>query len=588
MTCRPDCFSVRGIATAGIVSLLLGLAACSDAQPELTPLARAEVALAKQDGLGAEIILRNLLSDGTPQTEIAAFLGEAELQQEDFYEARQWLQSGEFSADTRGHGFQMLGRLETAEGNLPKAGQAFDRALETMPENPELWVDIGRLRYLGGEQEQAVEASIHAVELGPNNSAALRFRAQLILDAQGIAAALPWYQAALDRNPEDLALMGDYAAALGESGQARKMLVIVRRMIELDENHSHAYFLQAVLAARGGQFALARQLLTRSSDADRATPVAMMLSAIIDMQTGNFASSAQVLEKLERMQPDNQRIRLLFAKSLSLGEYHRELISRFEDGAMLAGSPPYLATLVGRSYEALNRRDKAAPLLDFAAKGAGSGLHPLPPATTVAAAAAGGPQTGRDAVSLVRSLMLAGQTAAAVLAADEFLRRAPGSADALGLAGDAYLAAGRTDQASAHYARAGAIRQSWPLTRRMYAAEIAGGRIGSALTLLEHQLVNNSANSEAAILLAEARMELGNAGKAAALLDWAIANGADRSPRALLLRAKAALATGDTAFARKTAMRVHSLQKMNPAAGNFLAEIRTVEERKRSAEARLR
>jgi len=537
------------------------------------PFDRAQQALADRDGLGAEIILRKMLAAGTPLPEVAALMGQAELQQDQPAEARKWLEASEFSPQTRGQGFHMLGRVEMLAGNLPAAGQAFDQSLKSVPDNPELWVDIGRLRYLGGEQTQAVEASIHAVELDPENPAALQFRAQLVRDAEGMAAALPWYEAALERNPDNLALMGDYAATLGESGQAKDMLRIVRRMIEIDEYNARAFFLQAVLAARGGEFDLARNLLTRSGNLEREIPAAMMLSGIIDMEKGNYASAAQMFDNLERMQPDNTRIRLLAARSLSLGGNHRELVYRFKDRAMLPGATPYLATLVGRSYEVLDQRDKAAPFLDFAAKQREAGIRPMRTDTALNVAANRGPQSGRDAVALVRGLIGAGQNAAAIANAEAFLRRAPGSGDALALTGDAYLAAGRPDKASDYYARAAAIRQSWPLTRRMIAAEVAARRKQSGKTLLEYHLAGHSANTETAIMLAEAELAAGNPQKAALLLDQAIANGAGRDPHALVLRAGAALEVNDLETARSTALRAYSLQKMNRAATAMLAEV---------------
>lgn len=576
MISKADPSFFRSVAGVGLAALLFSLAGCSDPVPDLTPIERAERALANGDGLGAEIILRDMLASGTPRQEIAAFLGQAELQQDETPEARHWLEAGEFSDESRGHGFHMLGRLELIERNLAQAGKAFDRALDFMPDNPELWVDIGRLRYLGGEQEQAVEASIHAVELDPENATALQFRAQLVRDADGMAAALPWYEAALERNPDNLLLMGDYAATLGEFGRAKDMLVVVRRMMELDEHNTRGFFLQAVLAARGGDFALARQLLARSGDLEREAPAAMMLSAIIDMEKGNYASASQMLDKLERLQPDNARIRLLVARSLSLGNNHRELVYRFKDRAIIPGSSPYLATLVGRSYEVLNEREKAAPFLDFAAQTLNNDLRPIRTTTRLDVAAIRGSETGRDAVALVRGLMSAGRSAAAIKGAEAFLRRAPGSADALGLAGDAYLAAGQGKRAADYYARAASIRQSWPLTRRMYAAELNAGRKRSAMTLLENELIGHSANIEAAILLAEAELMEGDAIKAAVLLDLAIANGGGRSPKALILRAKAALQLDDPVTAREAAMRAYSLQRMNLAATETLADVLVV------------
>lgn len=549
------------------------LTACSDPAPEVPALERARLALDRHDGLSAEIILREMAARGTPMPEIAAFLGQAELQQNQVSDARRWLENADFTPETRGLGYHMLGRVELAEGHLPMAGMAFDRALETMPGNPELWVDIGRLRYLGGEQRQAIEASLRALELGPDNVAALQFRAQLVRDSEGLEAALPLYEAALERYPDSLTLLGDYAATLGESGGARDMLNIARRMIELDESNPRAIFLQAVLASRGGEYALARNLLIRSGNLEQGSPAAAMLSGIIDMQQGNYASASQTLDRLERLQPDNQRIRLLAARCLALGGRHRELVHRFRDRAMLPGSPPYLATLVGRSYEALGQRDQAAPFLDAAARPRSTALRAMQAEIVLDVALARGPRTGGDTVALVRGLIGAGQTGRAIANAEAFLASAPGSGDALALVGDAHLAAGQGGQAADYYAQAAAIRRSWPLTRRMVAAEKASGRTNSGLALLEHLLADNSANSEAAVMLASAELDKGNVKKAGMLLDLAMANGASRDPGAQMLRARSAMAMGEMEMARMAAIRAYSLQRMNPTATALLAEI---------------
>lgn len=571
MIYRPDFLLLRRAAGAG--AFLLMVTGCSDPVPEALPIERARTALAAQDGLGAEIILRDMAARGAPTAQIAAFLGEAELQQGDLAEARRWLEAADFTPETRARGYQMLGRVEMASGQLAKAGKAFDAALQSTPDDPELWVDIGRLRYLGGEQQQAVEASLHAFTLGPDNVAAVQFHAQLVRDTQGLEAALPLYEAALQHKPDSAALLADYAATLGDFGRVRDMLTVVRRIAELDGNNSQVFYLQAVLAARAGKFDLARTLLARSGEPERSAPAGMLLSAIIDMQQGNYASASQMLDKLERMQPDNQTIRLLLAQSLARGENHRELVYRFKDRANLPGSTPYLTVLVGRSYEVLGRRDQAAPFLDLAAKVRRTGLQVIPADTSLAVALARGPHTGRDTIALVRGLIESGQTGAAIVNAQAYLLRAQGSADALALAGDAWLFAGEGSRAADYYARAAAIRQSWPLTRRMVAAEILAGRQQSALTLLEHAVTNNSANAEAAVMLADAVLRSGKAKKAAVLLDLVIANGAARNPDALILRARAAMELGDMQTARSTAMRAYSLQKMNPSATALLAEI---------------
>ena len=105
--------------------------------------------------------------------------------------------------------------LERLSGNLPAAGQAYDKALTYAPNDPLLWVDIGRLRYIGGEQLQAIDASQRALAAGPEEPRALEFRAQLLRDAAGWEAALPVYEQALEQAPNDLSLLGGQVRLMG-------------------------------------------------------------------------------------------------------------------------------------------------------------------------------------------------------------------------------------------------------------------------------------------------------------------------------------------------------------------------------------
>lgn len=555
------------------LALLVGITGCSAPDKQLSPADRAREALARGDGVGAEIILRQMLDEGTPQRDVAALMGQAELAQNMLPEARRWLEAGDFSESSRAHGFHMLGRLELADGRLPEAGQAFDRALQTNADDPELWVDIGRLRYRGGEQAQAVEASIQAVKLGPENPSALQFRGQLVRDAYGTQAAIPWLEAALEQDPDDLDLLGDYAATLGEMGEATAMLEISRRMLALDPHSSRAFYLQSVLAARAGKFELARNLLARSGDYGREMPAGMMLSAIIDLESGNYASAAQTLDVLQARQPGNRRVANLLARSLALGGNNRELAHRFSEMAKSPAASPYLATLVGRSYEILGQRKEAAVYLDRAALGRTDRLYLL----EIGQSPAEGPSpdfaNATDTVALVRQLARAGRGAEAVVAANTLLSRTPGSADAMGLAGDAHLAAGKPGQALAHYEKAALIRQLWPLKRRMLAAQMALGRQSDAMDLLEWELGSNPSNAEAAVLLAGFAANAGDHQKARQLFDHAILLGRRRDPDVLSQRAISAVEAGDADQAASDVLAAYRLQRMNRTATQRLSRI---------------
>lgn len=569
MTCRPERFWRPLLAGLG---LLAGVA-CSEAGVERAPLEQAQTALAAGDGLGAEIALRDMLASGTPVEDIAAFLGEAELLQGELHESRRWLGEGNFSDATAGHGYHMLGRLEMRDGNLPAAGQAFDRAFASIPDSSSLWVDIGRLRYRGGEQAQAIEASRRAVELGPENPDALLLRAQLVRDSEGLAAAVPWFEAGLEHAPDNLDLLGDYAATLGDLGRARDMLAVIRRMAEIDDRNPRLFYLQAVLAARGGNFMLARTLLARAGPGIAQSPAGMLLSGVIDLENGNYQSAVQVLDRLAMMQPDNVRVRELLVQAAALGLNDRELVYRFGDIGRLTSASPYLRMALGRSYEVLDRRSDAAPFLDLAALDRPSSLIAVQGSTPLPSAELRRAQGGSAVQSLVRGRIVAGQPGIALAEAERFRRLFPGSADAMALAGDARLANRDPGAALSLYRKAAEIRQTWPLVRRIVAAHRASGRSDLAEQVIAQHLVAHPGNAEAAAELADMAIERANWPRAALLLDHATRHGAWHDPYLWRQRALVAARLEDSELSFDAAIFAYALQPMSRPGTALLAGV---------------
>lgn len=550
----------------------LALASCGTPTPAGTPLEQARASLARGDGITAEIQLRALVEAGTPSSDVAAFLGEAELLQGRFAEAREWLGPANFSDATRAHGNHMLGRLEMELGNLPEAGKAFDRSLAAGGGTADLWVDIGRLRYRGGEQAQAIEAAEKAVSLAPDNPVALRFRGQLLRDSEGMAAALSWFEKALQTNPDDPELLGDYAATLGELGRARDMLVAVKRMMAVDPANRRAYYLQSVLAARAGNYDLSLTLLQRSGQVEAEVPAAMLLSAVIDMERGNYSSAAQMLDRLATLQPQNRRIDALLARALALGRNDKELAYRLGSEARRPSASPYIQTLTARSLEALGDRGDAAALLDLAARPNRREFSVIRSDTAIDVAQTRVNEGGAQVPAFARAALAARRPEAAVEAVDAFARRFAGSGDVYVLLGDTQLAATRLPAAAAAYEQAAYIRRPWPLAFKLASVLAGQGRPREATRLLFGFLAGEPGNAETMTILALEAAERGDWASAAEYSDQAIAFGAARDPMLLGIRAKAALELGDIELAVNLAEAAHELQPMHAATASVLAQ----------------
>ena len=496
------------------------------------------------------------------RADIAAMHGERALLAGDLALARAWLEPGEFSAETRAEGFRSLGRLEMAQGNLPAAGAAFDQSYRADPANAGLWVDIGRLRYAGGEQAQALEAVDRALAIDPAHAEALRFRGQLARDARGLATGAERFARALELHPQNRELRLDLAATLSDAGRAQDALAVLRGGDGTAAAAPRGLFVQAVIAARGGDVALARDLLERSGLAKDGVASAQLLSALIDLQQENYAIAAVTLDRLYSRQPDNRRIRDLLAFALSRSAGERELVRRF--AGIVADDPAsaYLRTLVGRAYEALGDRARAARFLDQPAIASGqlTALPSLSPVRIAPTSQATGALQLRDQV---RHAIVAGDGEAAVTRAAELARRFPGSADAQAVLGDASFAVGDKPAARAAYGRAARIRLGWPLALRLARAQ---DDVPRAQRMLADYVRQNPMNGEAAAALADSYAAQGDWPRAVGLLDHALDLGMGRVPWVLAARSVGARQLGDADEAMSYALAAHELEPMNPLA----------------------
>lgn len=428
------------------------------------------------------------------------------------------------------------------QGAFGEAGAKLDQARALSPENPDLWLAIARLRLRGGEHLTALEAADRALGFGPDYAPALHLRGLMVRDAHGAPDALGWFAAAHMAAPEDPDILTEYAATLGDGGDAAAMLEGVRKMAEFAPNDPRVLYFQAVLAARGQEFALARSLLERSRITVRGMPAALLLDAAISLAQGNGDSAAAVLEGLSARQPANPRLRELLARALLMGGQNQAVIARFAPETALPETSPYLLMLVARAHERLCNRAAAAPLLARA-------YGPLRGGPVVLALRDGLPQpTGN-----VRRALWEGNRAGAITQASNLRRRLPASADVAALAGDALLGAGDPRAALMAYALASEARRPWPIARKAVWTFARHGNRAAADVLLARQVTGEPQTASAVIALAQRRAGRGDWQQAAILLDHAIGLGAGHDPAVLGLRLRAAQAVGDQQGARQMA-----------------------------------
>lgn len=412
------------------------------------------------------------------------------------------------------------------------ARSAPDAGVENLADAP-AWVDVGRERYRNGDHHGALAAARTAMRLAPDDSRALEFTAQITRDAKGPVAALPLFRRAVDAAPEDVNLLGQYAATLGDAGRHREMLAVARQMVAIDPAHPQAYFLQALLAARAGLDDLARRLLWRTEGAFDHTPAAIMLNGIIDYRAGHHANAIEHFADLRRIQKMNPAADYLFARALVANGEAKVAARLLRPLATRGDAPLYAMVLLGRAYEQTGQRERAAFWLDRAARRTEVSSVPVP-----AFAGEEDGQAQTDDVLMLRRMLARGSARQALEETRRLSSRHPGSIDYQTLLGDAELLAGSPQEALRQYRRVAKVRSNGPLIRRMVAALDRLGDTKGAHLVLEQHLSGNPRDSEAARMLARREALAGRDQQAAALLRHAARIGS--GPRDPLLLAELA------------------------------------------------
>jgi tetratricopeptide (TPR) repeat protein len=460
-------------------------------------VAQAEVLLSLMDGLAAEAELDRAVQLGLDPAEVRHLYGHAYFLQGEPEKARDQLLANDIPARNQGYAARIMGRVAVQVGDQQLASAAFNRAMELDPKNPDLWVAIARFRADTGDQAGATNAVDKAVKLDPRNIRALQYRGELLRFQFGLGAAIPWFERALQIDPNDVPLLTEYAATLGDMGRMTDMLVVARKIISLDGHNPRAFFMQAVLAARAGQYGLARRLMQQTKGVIDNIPAVLLVEGIIEHSEGNYNAAIDKFNRLVAIQPENREAQNLLARSLYLAGSADDAVEVLKPQVSRSGADPYALWLAGRSLEAIGERDEAAAILNRAAAhdaGRESAILDSAPLTVLRAEAERNAEDARIVVPYIRALYDAGDYAAAFAEAKRLQQANPGASGAHVLVADVAAAMGDYNEALDALTKARTIRFSEPVMLRMVEVMRARGDVRQSGEVLAQYLSYNPSN----------------------------------------------------------------------------------------------
>jgi putative PEP-CTERM system TPR-repeat lipoprotein len=534
---------------------------------------QARVNLALGDGVAAESEIARARQAGVPAQQVAHLLAHARLLQDDPQGALR--EAVAAAPEHLAYAARIAGRAHMALGDAGNAGAEFNRALEAAPNDSDVWTDVARFRRSNGDIAGAIEATDRAVAARPRNAEAVTLRGELSRGQYGLAAALPWFDRALEIDPGNVAALLERAATYGDMGRMIDMLADVRKVHGLTGGHVRGYYLQAVLAARGRNFEVARTLWNRTRGAYDDTPSGMLLVAAIDFETGNEEQAARRLARLVREQPGNRRARRLLAAAQWRMNDPAATIATLRPIVERPDADAYSLSLAGRALARGGDADAAALYLARAAlpqPGARAALDPLGEGefAGVRRAAQDNPGDGPAQVRLISALLGRGLGDEALARARQLQDANPGAPEAHILVGDALGQSGDFAGAAAQYRRAGNIAFTESVALRLIEALQRSGQAGEAEAVLRLFVRQNPRSVPGLILLAGRELQGRNWAAAIAIYEGLRQRLGDNDATILNNLAWAYGEAGDLASAVPLARRAWTLDRDNPATADTL------------------
>ncbi|WP_374944058.1 tetratricopeptide repeat protein [Sphingomonas sp.] len=537
-------------------------AAIAAGAPGSTPhlvLARADLML--DDGLAAEAELDRAVATGTPAASLHALRAHARLLQGDPHAAA--VEAARAAPRDAAYAARIRARSLAAAGDPAAARVALGTLVATVPGDAAAWTDLARLQLTAGDVGGAAQAAARALGISRRDPVTLTLAGEVVRTRFGLVAALPWFEAALVRDPYFHPALIEYAATLGDLGRYTAMLAATRKALAARPGSPQALYLQAVLAARGDRTDLARRILQLTGGAIDGVPGVLLLSGALDYRRGDTDQAVATWRRLVDAQPMNMVARRLLALALLRSGDARGSLDILRPMVLRADADGYTLRLAAHALERVGERAGAAVLLDRAASGGGDAV-PFAADTAVgalAAAAADAPGDPTYQIGLIRGLIGSGDPAGAIAKAQELVAAGPGAPAAQVALGDALVAGGRRREAAAVYARAADLAFDAPTVLRLVDA-LASAQPRQAAAALSLYVAQNPRSVPARRILGHWQVVAGDAGAAVATLESVRRVTGNRDAALLTDLATAYAGRGDGATARAYASAAYAVAPM--------------------------
>jgi putative PEP-CTERM system TPR-repeat lipoprotein len=286
----------------------------------LARLLQARVALEFGGGVQAQTELERAVQAGVPADKVRHLRAHALILQRKFGDAMDLLDARTIPPQFAAYAARMRGRILTQQNRIADARAEFATALRLGPGDPDTTVDVARFAATDGKPAEAMRLVDTVLAAKPTNGKALLLKGDLVRRTDGLEASLPFFNRALEVDPNNIEALLERAATLGDLNREKDARRDLARLNGLIPDHPLALYLEAVLETRGQRYEKARQLMTRTKGTLNSYTPALMLQGMLAYQANDIGQATDFFGKVVGAAPQSVVARKLYAAAQLRGD----------------------------------------------------------------------------------------------------------------------------------------------------------------------------------------------------------------------------------------------------------------------------
>ena len=199
------------------------------------------------------------------------------------------------------HSLQLMIDALVTLGRLDEAEARANGLVQLAPDEPSALLTASRCFLLRNGLDRALELADRALDLDDDNFRAHYLRGNILFDMEDYDRAIPDLRQVVSRVPDSVGAHGGLADALLLSGRWEEAVDAADRLIEIDPEHRHAYWVRGrALLELGRPAAEAFDQLLRFDDHE-----ALLFAASLMRAAGDHPSAGRYLSRVAELAPDN-------------------------------------------------------------------------------------------------------------------------------------------------------------------------------------------------------------------------------------------------------------------------------------------